>query len=454
MVSDDKRITAILNDTLADKRPIRSASTILSTARKPRPVASKLLAGIAAALVATLLIASFWVPGLARAISSAPLFGDAYLTFMKGTGMDIAYQAGFVTELGSQVTADGITLTVLGAYSDPTQGVVMFSLSSEEQGLMCRLWEFGYPLALDPSITFENTGSPGFNLTPVLMDAGSGSSSLSLDVEEDVIYGIMNMKPQRRIFSKKMTLSVYVVGIQTPPWTITFPVQTITKCQLETVRISESFAYGEETITLDELVFTPAQTILRFTIKGGEQQGSSVSKVISGSADTSHERLGSQWSILLADGSELRHVGGGQSGSGEITRGEASFVTTKERELTVLFEGFARLSTVSMTLPLKEGAKFATPTGDLELGKVVVTHDHNTEVEIFWHDATSIRKLGATIIGPAGADKYAIEGMRHTETGAVLIFGAVLEQDISYELYLDNIYTEDRTSLIVYELKP
>jgi hypothetical protein len=375
--------------------PQRSLPEILKNAgrqRKHKPVAMA-----AALLIGLLLLSSLRLPPLARALASLPLIGDRYLQFLQGSGMDIAYQAGFVRELGSQVTDAGVTLTVLGACSDGTQTAVMFSLQPTADGSISDTWQ---------------AIADGRLRVDVSPQQQSGYS-LQLDEEAGAVYGLLKAEPAGWI-GRRMQLTV---NLESSPskWQLSFPVMVLNSQLVETIPIDQQIAYGDYLLTMESLVFAPTQTVLHYSIRGRGGQG--YQPIDGQPGDGSLLPMGTNWELQLADGSNLARLGGNLNSRNGVSQGEADFMPTASRSLTVWFLGFDHDAGPAFSLPAVVGSAVAIGDGQLQLSDLQ-SDDQQLTAVFTWQGPGEILKMSADLTDQAGelhrGEIVAIDGNSET----------------------------------------
>jgi len=408
-------IKALLAKGFAEIGPGRTARQILSAARKRRR--KRLInSGIAAAACLLLAFASLNMPAVARAISSVPLIGEAYLSFIKGSGLDIAYQAGFVTELGSQDHRYDITLTVLGAYADPTETTVMFTLTSADKNLIRQVWDGTYA-------PWAESRPENLELWPRLKGAGSGSSTLQLDEAEGVIYGLVSADNHRCFLGlgRSEVLQIAAKPYGEPVWQVRFPVQAVSSRHIDTVQVNKTFSYGDMEVTLNEIAFSPAQTVLKYTVKGG--RGAMCN-----------------WSVKTPKGAELMPLGGTFGSHGSGYKGVSRFSPTDERSLVINFLGQSEFVAEHFALPLKVGVAVNTGRGSLSVAGIVRNGD--TRVTLTWTGETKVAKMDAALRDPVEERELRLEGFSVEEDQIELVFpGAAGDQ---WVLQIGGFVLEDR----------
>lgn len=427
-----QEVKAILAEELAGKSPRRSAGQILQ-AEKKRRLGKRVFPVIAAAACLLLVFSSFTVPTLARALSEVPIIGDAYLSFMQGSGLDIAYQAGLVTELDRKQEKYGITLTVLGAYADSTETSVMFSLTSEDKDLIQQVWDGTYAPWAGQGVAEENP-----YLRPWLRGAGTGSGFTQIDEAEGVIYGLVSVENRRRLldFGRKETLEITApTAYDEPIWQISFPVQTVPSKYIETVRVNKTFTYRELKITLEEIIFSPGQTVLVYTTKGPQRAGPMCN-----------------WAVKTSEG-ELISLGDSYhshgQGSSHKGKGLSRLAPTQERNLKVYFLGQHEFYTVDLELPLQVGSKAGTDEGTFSL--TGIAQASSTRVSLTWTGESQVGKVDAVLRDPATGLELPMADFSAEEDILELVFPAA-DPETQWILDIWGAFLVDRQEIEVFHM--
>lgn len=307
-------------------RPRPVASSVRSCSPAPRSLTKVATVAIVLVLIFSLL----QIPIVARAFASVPVLGKPYKEFLERTGLDVAYQAGLINELNKTATDRGVTLRVLGAFSDVTQTVIYYTI--DVSGVAGATGDVSSAGGIDgsmggsiggrinscigSSIDGGIGGGIGDNIGGRISGIGSGmgcSIDGSIDsgiggdqsgangpTWKDVLGGVewtwrldgplgevktnymasydcgdtlfVMIKAPRitgimRFLGSRLTLTVEAAKpTAVYRWKVTFPVQTIAGAA-ETVKIGKTFIHGDDKITLTELVFAPSETVLRFEVE-------------------------------------------------------------------------------------------------------------------------------------------------------------------------------------------
>lgn len=166
------------------------------------------------------------IPVLARALSSVPLLGGAYLSFVREAGLDIAYQAGLVTELNRTDTRAGITLTVVASCSDSSGTAAFFTLSPAG-GVESEAWISAVNDGFVPRVRLEGIGKGGS------IEGWVASSSTTYDEYENQFFGVARWHPYSKWWAGKAQLTITAEeGLE---WQVSFPVQVQFEDTLEVI---------------------------------------------------------------------------------------------------------------------------------------------------------------------------------------------------------------------------
>lgn len=268
---------------------------------------------IAAAGIILILALSFFVPPLARVIAAIPVLGSGYTRILSEGGLDVAYQAGLVTELNRSVTKDGVTLTAVSAYSDRLITTYVLKLTHAED-----TWAYWQS-------TLKRFGMQGEEKGTAFASGWSGY--FEYDAEEDAIYYLASKQTSLPWWTR---LKVFYrsgdeINNMDFELKLAIPVQKVS--DWDTVKVNKELTGGA---MLKSVTFTPARTQINYDGRG---------------------RI-PVWGILLPNGSELL-----QKGSNLWSREpSAVFPATTEQELTIVLKGYEAPEKVS--IPLKVGAEY------------------------------------------------------------------------------------------------
>lgn len=440
---DVRKVKAMLSKELTGA-PGRSASDILATA-PVRPKRSRRWAyAAAAAILAAVLVSSLTVAPVAQALARVPLVGELYRELIKESGLNLAYEAGFVTELNKSVTKGDLTLTVIGAYTDSEETVVLFTLQTTDENPEQRLME----VIQDYSIRLKGIGSYGWHAR----------------TNKDIMYGqIESSEPIPWWSFNELTLlleprvqdSPAVGGLK-----VSFPVQRLDESLVVRRQIDQEFVYHGEKYTIKEIVFTPARTVLHYYHRPSADS----------SSQSNHT---ANWSLTTVTGSELQRYGGSYTGSTGL--GQVEFAPTMDKDVVVRFKGWHVMAHEDVMLPLQAGQQAATPFGTAEIVNIESSAEE-TLVTLNWVSdgdiEYSLTKMSAYLIEsdslqphspaqtasgdaktsqPAEEEQHGIR-MKHmavTDSEIILTFAA-LEQDYSqYQLRLSTILVEHAVDIEV-----
>jgi len=384
-VTEERRITELLASALADEMPNTNARRVVSNL-PAHPRRSKAKVWLAAAcLLVALPIVSVQMPLMARALCQVPVVGTVYSKFIESSGMDIAYQAGLVTELNRSVTQSGVTLTILSAYSDAAQGVVFFTLSSEERDILERIWDNGH---LQQDIMRGK--NPAFGI--------KRSSSYELLVEDNMIMGVINTASVSGLFSKKLTLRLTSQALNTS-WQVTFPVQTVPSTMNSTLRINQSFTYQGDKFIIESATFTPSRTLISYTQEYAPERINDGPPIDEKSGGIKHES--NMWSLIDSEGKELQNFGSSFGSDGKVGRGELYFAPSQDPKLSLMFNGVSLMFEHVETIDLLPGSYVETSQGVLQINDLE-PNATTTMVSLEWQGNSKLQKLEAEIIDAHG----------------------------------------------------
>lgn len=380
----DNGVHAALGKALNEERPGKRARDMVLPRRRPGRGRSR-LALIAAGLFFCLLVAGLTVPAVARALGNVPWLGDGYLRFLTGTGMDIAYQAGLVNELNSSDTHDGITFTVLSAYADAAQTVIMFQFSGDPAKLE-ELWI--QPSSIYPEFTKK------FSLFPDL----SGCGTMQLVPEQGLIYGIWSGDSlPRRILGHK-----FHAEIKTLELSVSFPIQAISSKLNRHIQIDERFDRGGVQFIFEEAIFAPGTTQITYrTHAAGTKPEDKVARFF-------------EWALMAEDGTEYCSISGSLSNG----KGALNFLPIDSDELTLLFKGYSIGYVHQDVLPLAAGSSSLTPGGELTIDDVVNT-EAGSQVTLTWSGEGRLDKVGFTLLDAQG-NSFEVSQVERAEDGLIL----------------------------------
>lgn len=357
----EEKIFDALTKTLANEQPTKRARDLLPETR--RGASKKHL--IAAGIILCMLISSFTVPTVARALGEIPLLGESYTEFLAGTGLGVAYQAGLVNGLNYSDTNGDITFRILAAYSDATQTVITYKISSEDPSKIQELWESSYS-------HFPNVFGTGRITRFSVAKAGSGHGQLT---DEGEIYGMWEGEALGwRPFGHKFTAQLNHLDLS-----VTFPVQTIPSDLNKTLIIDETFVYNGITITFEEITFSPSATQVSYNIDGLYYNQSL------------HTHL--RWSLRDQEGEEFQTLGGRLSGK----NGVMNYLPIDSEEIVIVFEGYETVYYLAQTLPLEIGSKYELELGTLSIQEIVST-DVGTDLYLAWEGDSTLEKPGVCLL--------------------------------------------------------
>lgn len=401
-MNGEDKVLQLLTKALHDEEPATRARGILSRTPYRRGLPWKIAGLIAACLVVLVPLASFQIPVVARAFSQVPLVGDIYARYIQESGMDVAYQAGLVGELNRSVTQNGITMTVLSAYSDASQGIIFVSFTSEDPARIEELWSqglFGQEIL--------RWGRVAFGL--------ERSSSFEYVSEDNLIFGMIRMRPLSGLLGMKIGLRMTSRALSTV-WEIHFPLQTVASSFNQTIKLNESFTHEGDKFLIQAITFSPSMTVVTY-----KQELSNVDiKPTPDGKGNGPSHISTRWSLVEEDGTPLHPIGSRRSGDGQNYQGELYFTPAKSDNLSLYFTGTSDLFSYTGSTTLDAGSKIETPQGSL----VIYDVEHNnltTLVSLQWQAVSDLKKLDAQIVDSNGA-KARIVGWDESSTGVTLLF--------------------------------
>lgn len=325
---------------------------------------SQRLRPLAAVLALACMVFSLMkIPAVGRAFASVPLLGDAYVSFLKQVNLDAAYQAGLLTRLDRTMTKDGLTLAIIDAGVDGDEIVVSYSLSPTEEDGPDGAW------------TRMTRGE-----ILLAVHVGGGGTRASLQTpgpDEDRVYGVVRADKPKGLWSlvgAKITLSVdahekepyfdppfdqdaWKAGRLLYSWEMSVPVRAV-EVEPTVVPINKELVAGKDVITLEQLVFTPWRTVLKYTVRNA-QRGDRPDRLY-------WQSLGDCLSMLTSEGRPVYLIGGPPPegwGFEEIGHGEAHFQAVQGQDLAIIFKT-PRFEPDTLELPLEENATTSCLDGE------------------------------------------------------------------------------------------
>lgn len=433
-MNDERDVRDFLAGALNSEEPEQKARSIVTNLPSLRPRPWRIAALAAACLLLLLPVVSVRMPVMARALIQIPLVGDAYARFLQDSGMDIAYQAGLVTELNKSIVENDVTLTILSAYSDAAQGVIFFSLSSQDTDKMDAIWS-GFL-----EIEMLRRGRRSFGMLR--------SSTYEYLVDDNAIVGVINTAPISGLFGSRISLRLSSQALSTV-WEVDFPVQTVSSSLNEAVPVNKHFVYEGDKFEVQSVMFTPSRTLVKYSqVFGPEntQDGPPIDKKSGGLKHTS-----STWSLETSDGTKLSSYGSSFSSDGKTGSGELYFAPTFNKNLVLYFEGTTVSFEHAATIDLKPGSRVETSQGDLLVGNIDVAEDIS-KVQVAWESPSILKKLDAAIIDSRG-NKAKITAWEEGQDQVTLVFeqGPIF-QPLMLEITMFHVHYEAR--IIAAEIKP
>lgn len=237
--------------------PSRTVPQILQSNRRRRGLHLQLRqwGAIAAAVLLSIILCSMFVPGLTYALSRLPLFGTPYRYLVNVANLDVAYSAGLVTKLDRQVSSDGFTLHVMGAYSDPKVSAVMFKITGDDL-VALQEWEKRGNIPL-----MNLRGLFGWHTT-------CSVSSYWYEKSDQAAYGTLRSDPAPWWAGSKWTAQLDTNG--GPIFEISFPVRRVSEFTVPKVRVNQELVYKDMVIKVKSLAFYPSTTVLTFATESND----------------------------------------------------------------------------------------------------------------------------------------------------------------------------------------
>ncbi|MFD0716018.1 DUF4179 domain-containing protein [Paenibacillus sp. GCM10027626] len=253
LVNLDKELAGIPRDRtteLPDTVRTRIDSTLDNLPERQKRKARSFLWGTtAAALVAGCTLGSAFVsPDMAAALRQVP--GIQSIFRIAGDyGLKMADEKGLVTEVNQSVTVKGITITVNEVMYDGARLSIGY-LQKSASGIE----ELGHP---EFQINGKSFNSPG---------SGSGSR-----VDDHTYAGVINLTPETEFSDEfDLTMTVFNVGKTHGKWEFSFPVRKIASSN-KAVMPMMTRTYGDLTVTVQKVIFTPSSTELTVQTKRPKQ---------------------------------------------------------------------------------------------------------------------------------------------------------------------------------------
>ncbi|HHY34453.1 MAG TPA: DUF4179 domain-containing protein [Firmicutes bacterium] len=334
-VEETMAMEHLMEKGLSGLRPKRSVLEILSDKDVPHSIPARTrIVRAGAALVACLAlivsVASFKIPALAEALASVPILGAGYTALLQQWHLDVAYQLGLIAQLDKKDTREGITLRVISACSDPTQTVIVFSVTGETEEAKAILTEEWVQSGGDdvapvqgqsgkgtlppepsdaekqPLLDFKvlNGGKPlepcfrVHNLSPV-RDGETGYSGSRSSISS--ILGSITVGPVDRTFwGETLTLVMTCRDKPGVTWKADFPVRVFPDTSVKKIAIGREMVSGDMRVRADYITLAPTQTVIECTVSSasGEHTPLPPEKLLF----PSHP-----WTIQTSDGKVLHH---------------------------------------------------------------------------------------------------------------------------------------------------
>lgn len=262
---------------------------------------------VAAASIILVLLLSLFVPPLTRTIAAIPILGSGYTQLLRSGGLDIAYQAGLITELNRSVSKDDITLSAVAAYSDRLISTYVLKISHAENTFA--YWQqHEHRLGLQG----EEKGKPF---------TSGWAHHYHYDAAEDAVYCLASKETSLPWWTRlRVIYQNEDLKLQ-----LTVPVQKVS--DRETIILAKEMSGGA---VLQSITFTQARTQIN---------------------SRSDSRI-PVWGILLPDGEELLP----RDHDRWIKKSHSLFPATTAEQLTVVLKGYEEHEKV--VIPLQVGAEY------------------------------------------------------------------------------------------------
>lgn len=303
------------------------------------------------------------IPAVSRAFASVPLLGDTYVSFLRRVNLDLAYQAGLLTRLDKTLTKDGLTLEVIDAGVDGAQVVVSYAISPAGEENWDGVWSRLTRGEIMLSARGEGLGSTSFVQAP--------------DPETNMIYGVVQVDKPKGLWSlwePRITLLIdacekepyfghpfdqdaWKAGRLLYSWSMPVPVRAI-EVKPTIVPINTELVSGKDIITLDNLSLTPWRTVLEYSVRNAQPNGT---------PDRSYwPSLGDCLSMLTSEGTSIYVIGGPVPqgwGFEAIGRGEIHFRAVANQDFAIVFRK-PRFEPATLNLPLEPDATISCLDGE------------------------------------------------------------------------------------------
>lgn len=241
------------------------AAAAVDVPRRPRPRWFRWATGVgaAAALMLTLL---FTFPKWAGAAAGWPLVGPAVTKLiMNDAGLKWAYENGLIQETVAQDTQDGVTLRILGVMAGPVRTTFIYQilgLQGPAEGP-----EAAKPIQAGRSL-FGEFARPADDLPQVRVNKLPGTESFFVSLSQPEwtpvgLVGVVTTSPLKEA-EGDIALTFTVQGRDLH---VTFPASRAAVDKLtHEVPVGKSQTVGPVTITVDAVIYSPMDTIVRYKV--------------------------------------------------------------------------------------------------------------------------------------------------------------------------------------------
>ena len=152
------------------------------------------------------------------------------------------------------------------------------------------------------------------------------SSSFEYVSEDNLIFGVIRLRPLSGLFGKKIGLRMTSRALSTV-WEMDIPLQTVASSFNKTITLNQSFNHQGDKFLIQSITFSPSMTVLTYQ---QELATVDIKPTPEGKGDgPSH--TSTRWSLVEADGTALQSLGSRLSGDGgQVYQGELYFVPRSE----------------------------------------------------------------------------------------------------------------------------
>jgi len=216
--------------------------------------------GVAAAAAALVIAAGTTFPSWAGAAAEWPLVGPMVKEIiMEDAGLKWAYDMGFIQQPMAEVTQDGITVRILGVVADRARTTVIYQVVG---------WSDPKPEPVDAKPIqggkWLSMSRPVHTPPDVFISHDDGLASWGGRVVETPV-GLLGTASTWPLTSDEAQVKV-IIGIGEKRLTLPLTVKRTAEASRE-VRVDQSQEIGGITIHVDSVVYTPAETMLRYRVE-------------------------------------------------------------------------------------------------------------------------------------------------------------------------------------------